>query len=79
MTTPVIKNVQIQAVGFGLILCYCFDQCGIGRIIDDHVELDSKRKNLTHGQAAVSMITEILFQVMQYFFNFKIIGGNYAL
>ncbi|MDJ0817806.1 MAG: IS1634 family transposase, partial [Desulfobacterales bacterium] len=65
MATPVIKNVQTQAVGFGPILRYYFDQCGIAEIIDDHVELDPRRKILTHGQAAVAMITAILFQVMQ--------------
>ncbi len=65
MATPVIKNVQTQAMGFGPILRYYFDQCGIANIIDDHVELDPRRKILTHGQAAVAMITAILFQVMQ--------------
>ena len=65
MMTPVIKNVQTQAVGFAPILRYYFDQCGIASIIDDHVELDPRRKILTHGQAAVAMITATLFQVMQ--------------
>lgn len=65
MMTPVIKNVQTQAVGFAPILRYYFDRCGIARIIDDHIELDPRRKILTHGQAAVAMITAILFQVMQ--------------
>jgi transposase len=63
--TPVIKNVQTQAVGFAPILRYYFDQCGIASIIDDHVALDPRRKILTHGQATVAMITAILFQVMQ--------------
>jgi transposase len=62
---PVINHVQTQAVGFAPILLHYFDQCGIQRIIDDHVELDPRRKILTHGQAAVAMITGILFQVMQ--------------
>jgi transposase len=65
MTTPVIKNVQTQAVGFGPILRKYFDQCDIANIIDDHVDLDPRRKILTHGQATVAMITAILFQVMQ--------------
>jgi transposase len=65
MATPVIKNVQTQALGFSPILRYYFDQCGIANIIDDHVELDPRRKILTHGQATVAMITAILFQVMQ--------------
>lgn len=42
MSAPVIKNVQTQAVGFGPILRHYFDQCGIQRIIDDHVELAKK-------------------------------------
>jgi transposase len=65
MPAPAIKNVQTQAVGFAPILRRYFDQCGIQRIIDDHVELDPRRKILTHGEAAVAMITSILFQVMQ--------------
>ncbi len=65
MRKPVIKNVQTQAVGFAPILRCYFDQCGIQRIIDDHVELDPRRKILTHGEAAVAMVTGILFQVMQ--------------
>jgi transposase len=63
--TPIIKNVQTQAVGFAPILRYYFDRCAIANIIDDHVELDRRRKILTHGQATVAMITAILFQVMQ--------------
>jgi transposase len=65
MMTPVIKNVQTQAVGFAPILRHYFDRCAIANIIDDHVELDPRRKILTHGQASVAMITAILFQVMQ--------------
>jgi transposase len=65
MMTPVIKNVQTQAVGFAPILRYYFDRCAIANIIDDHVEMDPRRKILTHGQASVAMITAILFQVMQ--------------
>lgn len=65
MATPVIKNVQTQAVGFAPILRRYFDQCGIKSIIDGHVELDPRRKILTHGEAAVAMIVGILFQAMQ--------------
>ncbi len=65
MPAQAIQNVQTQAVGFAPILRRYFDQCGIQRIIDDHVELDPRRKTLTHGEAAVAMITGILFQVMQ--------------
>jgi len=65
MMTPVIKNVQTQTIGFAPILRHYFDRCGIAAIIDDHVEMDPRRKILTHGEAAVAMITAILFQVMQ--------------
>ncbi len=65
MRLPAIKEVETQAIGFAPILRNYFDQCGIRRIIDDHVELDPRRKILTHGEAAVAMITGILFQVMQ--------------
>jgi hypothetical protein len=64
MAEKVAKNVQTQAVGFAPILRHYFDKCGIERIIDDNVKLDPRRKVLTHGQAAVAMITSILFQVM---------------
>lgn len=65
MTTKGIKNVKTQAVGFAPILRSYFDQCGIKRIIDDHVEQDPRRKTLTHGEASVAIIVGILFQVMQ--------------
>lgn len=65
MAEAVIKNVQTQSVGFAPILGSYFEKCGIQRIIDEHVVLDPRRKVLTHGQAAVAMITAILFQVMQ--------------
>jgi transposase len=65
MANAVLKNVQTQAVGFAPILRHFFDRSGIQKIIDEHVELDPRRKVLTHGQAAVAMITGILFQVMQ--------------
>lgn len=65
MTKPAIENVQTQAIGFAPILRHFFDLCGIQRIIDENVDLDPRRKVLTHGQAAVAMITGIMFQVMQ--------------
>jgi transposase len=61
----VIKNVQTQSVGFAPILGNYFKKCAIQRIIDEQVALDPRRKVLSHGQAAVAMITAILFQVMQ--------------
>jgi Domain of unknown function (DUF4277) len=79
MPAPAIKNVQTQAVGFTPILRRYFDQCGIQRIIDDHVELDPRRKILTHGEAAVAMITSILFQVMQLYRVCKFAAGKTVL
>jgi transposase len=57
--------LRLKAVGFAPILRHYFEQCSIQRIIDEHLDLDPRRKVLTHGQAAVAMITGILFQVMQ--------------
>lgn len=64
MADKIAQNVQTQAVGFAPILRYYFEKCGIESIIDENVELDPRRKILTHGQAVVAMITGILFQVM---------------
>jgi transposase len=61
----VIKNVHTQSVGFAPILAHYFKKCGIQPIIDENIPTDRRRKVLTHGQAAVAMITAILFQVMQ--------------
>lgn len=65
MATSAIKQVNTKPIGFAPILKYFFDTCAIDNIIDDHVPLDPRRKILSHGQAAVAMITGILFQVMQ--------------
>jgi len=65
VASNVIKNVQTQAVGFAPILGNYFEKCGIQPIIDENIPTDPRRKVLTHGQAAVAMITAILFQVMQ--------------
>lgn len=65
MTTSVVESVKTQSVGFAPILQCYFERCGIAKIIDDNLELDPRRKILTHGQASVSMITGILFQVLQ--------------
>lgn len=61
----VINNVVTQGIGFAPILKYYFDKCRIEQIIDENIPLDPRRKVLTHGQAAVAMITGIMFQVMQ--------------
>jgi transposase len=61
----VVDNVTTQSIGFAPILKYYFEKCAIAEIIDNNIPTDPRRKNLTHGQAAVAMITGILFQVMQ--------------
>jgi transposase len=65
MPKNVIENVQTKPIGFAPILAHYFEKCGIVKIIDAHVPLDPRRKVLTHGQAAMAMITGILFQAMQ--------------
>jgi transposase len=65
VTIPVVKSVKTQPVGFAPILQCYFERCGIAKIIDDNIELDPRRKILTHGQASVAMVTGILFQVLQ--------------
>ncbi len=65
MTTSVVKAVETQPVGFAPILKWYFERCNIAKIIDNNIELDPRRKILTHGQASVAMITGILFQVLQ--------------
>lgn len=63
--TTVVKSVKTQPVGFAPILQYFFQRCGIAKTIDDNLDLDPRRKVLTHGQASVAMVTGILFQVLQ--------------
>ena len=65
MTTSVVESVETQSVGFAPILKHYFERCDIAKIIDDKVDLDPRRKILTHGQASVAMVTGILFQVLQ--------------
>ena len=65
MTTSVVQSVTTQPVGFAPILQCYFERCGIAKIIDDNIELDPRRKILTHGEASVAMVTGILFQVLQ--------------
>jgi transposase len=79
LTITPVKNVKTQGVGFAPILRHYFTQCGIERIIDENVELDPRRKVLTHGQAAVAMITGILFQVMQLYRLCKFASGKKVL
>lgn len=62
--TTVIPNVTTQGVGFAPILRHYFEKCAVADIIDRYLPTDPRRKVLTHGQAAVSMIVGILFQVM---------------
>ena len=59
------NEVQTKPVGFAPILDHYFKRAGICEIIDDHVDLDPRRKILSHGEACVAMTTAILFQVLQ--------------
>jgi len=61
----VLQDVETQGVSFGPILKHFFGLCRIEEIIDQSVNMDPRRKILTHGQASVAMITAILFQVMR--------------
>jgi transposase len=63
--SSVVTNVVTENIGFAPILRYYFEKAAIASIIDANVPTDPRRKVLTHGQAAVAMITGILFQVMQ--------------
>jgi transposase len=63
--STVVNNVKTQGIGFAPILRHYLEKCTIAGIIDKNVATDPRRKVLTHGQAAVAMITGILFQVMQ--------------
>ncbi len=65
MAKKFVQTVKTRGVGFSPVLKHFFDKSGISEIIDDNVPLDPRRKTLTHGQAAVAMITGILFQVSQ--------------
>jgi transposase len=65
LVTAVVKSVETQPVGFAPILQCYYERCSIAKIIDDNIELDPRRKILTHGQASVAMVTSILFQVLQ--------------
>ena len=59
------NEVRTKPVGFAPILDHYFKRAGICEIIDDHVDLDPRRKILSHGEACVAMTTAILFQVLQ--------------
>jgi len=63
--SSVVTNVVTENIGFAPILRHYFEKCAIADIIDARTITDPRRKGLTHGQAAVAMITGILFQVMQ--------------
>jgi len=63
--SSVVTDVVTENIGFAPILRHYFEKCAIADILDAHMIADPRRKDLTHGQAAVAMITGILFQVMQ--------------
>jgi transposase len=59
------EAVRTKPIGFAPILDHYFKRAGIAEIIDANVDLDPRRKILTHGEACVAMVTAILFQVLQ--------------
>ncbi len=65
MVQKILESVKTKGIGFAPILKYFFQKSGIEEIIDNNVTLDPRRKILSHGQAAIAMITGILFQVSQ--------------
>jgi transposase len=74
-----INCVETQGIGFAPILRYYFERCRIGKIIDEHVWCDPRRKKLTHGQACIGMITGIFYQVMQLYHLCKLAEDNTIL
>jgi hypothetical protein len=50
------RPVETQAIGFFLILKFFFEESRVQTIIDQHVPLDPRKINLTHGQASVAMV-----------------------
>lgn len=65
MAEVILEDVETKGVGFAPILQHYFQRCDIAEIIDENVPLDPRRKVVSHGQACVSMITGIMFQVLQ--------------
>ena len=59
------NSVRTKPIGFAPILNHYFKRTGICDTIDDNVNLDPRRKILSHGEACIAMITAILFQVLQ--------------
>lgn len=60
-----VPTVRTQAIGYAPILKFFLERCQIIPLIDRHVPLDSRRTELTHGEACVAMITGIFHQVFQ--------------
>ena len=65
MTKSVIRSVKTRGVGFAPILRHFFEKCRICETIDEKIPTDPRRKALSHGEASISIITGILFQVLQ--------------
>ncbi|MCP4398819.1 MAG: IS1634 family transposase [bacterium] len=60
-----VPSVHTQAVGYAPILKFFMERCQLISLINRHVPLDSRRTDLTHGEACVAMITGIFHQVFQ--------------
>jgi len=65
MSSSSVPIVQTQPIGYAPILKHYFDRCRLVEIVDQHVPLDPRRPELTHGEACLAMVTGILHQVFQ--------------
>jgi transposase len=58
-------TVHTQPIGYAPILRHYLERCEIVKILDQHVPLDPRRTELTHGEASITMMTGIFHQVFQ--------------
>ncbi len=65
MSPSEIPTVYTQPIGYAPILRHYFERCKIVKILDEHVPLDPRRTELTHGEACLAMMTGIVHQVFQ--------------
>ena len=65
LPSPEFPKVQTQPIGYAPILRHYVERCRLVEIIDQHVPLDPRRTELTHGQACIAMMTGILHHVFQ--------------
>jgi transposase len=61
----VSPTVHTQPIGYAPILKYYLERCQVCELLDQHVPLDPRRIELSHGEACVAMIAGIFHQVFQ--------------